>query len=116
MSSIPYVETYKIRGSICGIEDYTQGRKKDHFMADLPHKRFKSWFGGGGLGDSDTIEEARQKIADYATMLLEEDMVQMTLGLKEYTKLRQDGLTPFKEGPCTLPKSRRTANKSMSKR
>jgi hypothetical protein len=71
-----YIECFVILGQRYGIEDHEDGRpKEDHFF---PHryrsgqsKRFHLWRGGGGFGQADTLEQARQKLFDYAKQNIE---------------------------------------------
>ena len=66
-----YVETFKIGRWTFGIEDHEDGAPpEDHFF---PHeykegrcKRFRLWRSGGGFGQADTLEEARQMVVDRA--------------------------------------------------
>lgn len=92
-----YAETYMIDGSICGVEDYRQRGK--HFMPTMPHKRYKSWFGGGGLGDSDTLQEARQKIYDYAKLRLHDEIDKLLITENTLRTLIEQGLEPFQQKP-----------------
>lgn len=59
-----YAETYVINGRTYGIEDYSQ--PGDHFFPEKPHKRFKLWAGGCGIGDHDSLDEARKMLHAYA--------------------------------------------------
>ena len=58
-----YVERYDIGTGFFGIEDYQ--KPGDHFFPDKPHRRFRSWYNGCGIGQSDTIKEARKIIFDF---------------------------------------------------
>ena len=63
-----YLETFRIPLSSTqfiqlGIEDYEQPGV--HFFADQPHKRFRLWSGGCGIGEADTLEEARKILLHY---------------------------------------------------
>ena len=70
MTGVPYIEDYTIANMHLGIEDYKQP-SKHHFFPRLSHKRFSCWAGGGGLGESDTIEGARQILFDYAIEVID---------------------------------------------
>lgn len=66
-----YLETYKIRDTVYGIEDYEDGQPaKEHFFADNyatgKCRRFKLWRGGCGFGQADTLDEARIMVRDRA--------------------------------------------------
>lgn len=55
-----------------GIEDMKDGKPaSQHFMPDKQTHRFKCWVGGGGIGDSDTIEAARERVYLHAKSRLE---------------------------------------------
>lgn len=68
------LETYKVANMELSIEDYKQKLPKgeSHFFADRPHKRYHCWVNGGGLGQADTLEEARKVLFDWATARLNE--------------------------------------------
>jgi hypothetical protein len=74
---IPYVEEYKIANMRFGIEDYKQ-KRKGHFMPDLPHKRYHCWVNGGGIGQADTLQEARQIIFQLAIDNLDANIYKLT--------------------------------------
>lgn len=61
---VDYAETYKINGQNYGIEDYS--RPGDHFMPSEPHKRFRLWRSGCGIGQADNISKAREMLHSYA--------------------------------------------------
>ena len=61
--SVTYREQFCVGTSTFGIEDYEQ--RGDHFFPDLPHKRFHLWRNGCGIGQADTIDEARKIIHIY---------------------------------------------------
>lgn len=65
---VHHIEKYTIRGSSYGIEDREDGRHDaDHFFPDdKTRKRFSCWVGGCGIGQFDTLEEARTKLIDHA--------------------------------------------------
>ena len=76
----PKLEQYKIANMNLSIEDYKQKPQKGetHFFANYPHKRFRGWVNGGGLGEADTLEEARQILFQWATDRLEEQYHELT--------------------------------------
>ena len=80
---IPKLEEYKIASMYLNIEDYKQKPKKGehHFFADHPHKRYHCWASGGGLGEADTIEEARQILFRWATDRLNESIYKLNESL-----------------------------------
>ena len=88
MSDIPKLEEYKIAHMNFSIEDYKQKPKKDehHFFADRPHKRYHCWVNGGGLGEADTIEEARQILFQWANDRINEDIYNLNDNL--YVRLQ----------------------------
>jgi len=82
-----YIETFVIDGTTYGIEDYKDGRPpEDHFMADRAKKRYKCWKGGCGVGDRDTLEQARKLIYDYAQLYLSTEHCKTTLRLQSLSK------------------------------
>ena len=75
----PKLEEYKIANMNLSVEDYKQKPKKGehHFFADHPHKRYRCWVGGGGLGEADTLPEAREILFQWATARLNEDVYKL---------------------------------------
>lgn len=61
---VDYIETFKIDGMVYGIEDLTA--PGDHFIHTEPYSRYQLWRGGCGIGNADTIAEARTQIHEYA--------------------------------------------------
>ena len=105
--STPKLEEYKIAHMNLSIEDYKQKPKngETHFFANHPHKRFRGWVNGGGLGEADTIEEARQILFQWANDRINEDIY--NLNDKLYVRLQAkhllndniDNLQGFKVSP-----------------
>lgn len=83
--TVAYVEEYIIRGVLWGIEDREDGRPpEEHFFAyDKTRKRFSCWRGGGGFGQCDTLEDARNCLMDYARQLTSEEKRKAELTVKE---------------------------------
>lgn len=80
-----YLEQFKIPqvGNI-GIEDLEDGRPaSDHFMPDLQQHRFHMWWNGGGIGNADTLEEAREFCLGYATRRLKTKIAELRRDLRE---------------------------------
>jgi len=75
----PKLERYKVADMSLSIEDYKQKPKKgeSHFFSNYPHKRYRGWVNGGGLGEAGTLEEARQILFQWATDRLNEDIYQL---------------------------------------
>ena len=59
------------------IEDY-KDKNKGHFMHTKPPKRYYCWCNGGGLGEANTLDEARQKLFDFAMDRLHEGVKRFT--------------------------------------
>ena len=107
MSDIPKLEKYKIADMDLSIEDYKQKPKKGehHWFADRPHKRYHCWVNGGGLGEADTLEEARQILFQWATDRIDEAIYKLNESL--YVRLQakhlldgnMDNLQGFKVNP-----------------
>jgi hypothetical protein len=68
-----YKEKFVVRGTTYGIEDYEQKGVK-HFMPHLKHKRFHNWAGGCGIGDYDTIADARGALLAFITRRTKDDL------------------------------------------
>jgi len=105
MRDIPKLEVYKVANMELSIEDYKQKPKKGeyHFFADRPHKRYHCWVNGGGLGQSDSLEDARIILFDWATARLDEDIFkfseQLFIRLQAKRQLiSADKLQDFKVG------------------
>lgn len=68
---VDYVQTFVVDGRRFGIED--QEAPGDHFFPhhykDGLRKRFSCWMSGGGFGQHDTLEEARQSMAQYIRLI-----------------------------------------------
>jgi hypothetical protein len=60
---ISYIERYRIGETLFGIEDYMAPGK--HFMPTEPHRRFRVWNNGCGIGQFDTLKASRQFLFDY---------------------------------------------------
>ena len=69
--AIHYIETYSTpAGYTFGIEDHADGLGEDqhffhHDYLEGKAKRFRTWSNGCGIGNVDTLEEARKLIADH---------------------------------------------------
>jgi len=76
---IPKLEEYKVANMNLYIEDYKQKPKdgESHFMPSFPHKRYHCWVGGGGLGEFDTLPEARDDLFKWAIARLNEDIYKL---------------------------------------
>lgn len=78
--AVTYIEEYRVptpAGNVTyGIEDYEA--PGDHFFPDYYFtgqcKRFRLWRSGGGFGQADTLQEARDKLAEYAMYNLRNDI------------------------------------------
>ena len=63
---VAFIETYDMLGSKYSIEDLEDGRPmEEHFMGGDARQRFSCWVGGCGIGQFDTLEEARTRIRDH---------------------------------------------------
>lgn len=99
-----FIEQYQIANMKLDIEDYTI-KSKNHFMPQLPHKRFQCWVNGGGLEQSDTIEEARQILFQWATDRLNDDIYKLNgqLFIRLQTKhLLNDDINNLQEFKITF--------------
>jgi len=74
-----YIEQHSYDHLDFGIEDYRVPGK--HFMPDLATGRFHVWVNGGGVGYTDTIEEARSKMRKVAKDWLQRERDQAILKL-----------------------------------
>jgi hypothetical protein len=80
--SVTYLETFRIRGlPTLGIEDYEQ--PGEHFMPNSDHKRYQLWSGGCGIGQADTLEEARNKVLAFAKLRLIEQIAPLEKKTRE---------------------------------
>lgn len=73
-----YIESFFINGAKYSIEDYEDGQPMEEHFFGMRYgsgktgdcKRFRLWRNGGGFGQADTLQEARQLLLDYATQNL----------------------------------------------
>jgi hypothetical protein len=100
---VDYILTFVIpQAGTYGIEDYK--KPGDHFFPHLPHKRYRVWKGGCGIGQRDTEAEAIELIRQHAREHLEKQrtalldrLLECTNSLKEMrTGTKLYGLASFK--------------------
>lgn len=90
--AVTYREEFVIDGNCFGIEDYKDGLPdKQHFMPfkfrEGKAKRFHCWLGGCGIGEFDTIQQARQHVYNYAVSRAVEDLTKVKARLHKLNKL-----------------------------
>lgn len=101
-----YIESYRIRGTLWGIEDHEDGKPaKEHFFhAEFlagRRKRFECWSGGGGFGQCDTLEEAQALLRGYLRQRTEEDRkkaIQTVSDCDDVLEALQEPLARFRTG------------------
>lgn len=98
----PYIESFVVCGRLYGIEDYEDGQPmEDHFFgykyksgeAGDNGKRYKCWSGGSWGKPAETLEEAREFLAEHIVGRLEEERDGI---LKRLAKV-EDALEQLKE-------------------
>jgi hypothetical protein len=76
-----YIETYRVGETLYGIEDYQS--PGEHFMKNEPHRRFRVWRNGCGIGQCDAFKEARKILFNY---LLTEWLRSFDYAFKTFTE------------------------------
>jgi hypothetical protein len=103
--SVDYIETFKILYNTFGIEDHKDGKGKDkHFFHEDfilgKRKRFEDWRSGCGIGEFDTLEQAKKHLLAYVSADLNERMEKLIHDLEEVfaakKQLTLKGLDSFK--------------------
>ncbi len=100
----PYIESYRIDDNRYDIEDYDDGQDpKIHFMAMYPHKRFRLWMNGAGLGQADTIEQARKNLFDLICRMEKDALT----AYRKVVKVRERAIRKLGSTVSNLQKFRR---------
>lgn len=73
---VAYIEQFETPQGTYGIEDHKDGRPvSEHFFHDRKgRKRFHCWENGRGIGEFDTLEEARRRVHGYAIARLRNEV------------------------------------------
>jgi len=88
--AVTYIETFVIDGQEFGIEDYEDGTPlKEHFFGreyiSGKSPRFACWRGGGGIGHTKTLREARLLVYNYAVFDLQDKLTKLTKRVEDVT-------------------------------
>lgn len=95
---VDYVQTFVVEGRRYGIEDHEAPGAHffPHKYASGERKRFTCWVGGSGIGQYDTLEEARLAMGNHIRREYREKVEaardQVTRGLAILDRLTTHGL------------------------